>query len=143
MLVRDPDGGSDVGVIETVTADFAILRFEDGRSESFRWAEVCLDAVEPDPACIALAPEAGGLKLGPKASKVALLARRLAGVMDDLDTMESKGEVTTADEFGKLVEELKKPYRELWQLAGEELRLSDLSEEASNPTPRNNDPAAE
>jgi hypothetical protein len=120
--ICDSDG---TGIIETVTADFAIVRFEDGRVEAFYWGEVCLDCVQPDLGFIARAPEKGALKLGEEASKVALLARRLASVLDELGFMDSEGKLTTANEFGKVVEELEKQYRKLWELAGEELLLSE------------------
>jgi hypothetical protein len=138
MLVG-PMNGNENGVIETVTTDIVIVRFEDGRVEPFYWGEVWLDNVQPNPAFIARAPEDGGLKLGAEASKVALLARRLAGVIDDLNSMEACADSPTAERFSKMQKELESQYHALWELAGEEQLLEPLG----SLTPQDFEPAAD
>jgi hypothetical protein len=44
--------GSDLAVIEQVTPEYCIARFEDGHVQPFAWGEVQLDNVKPDPAAI-------------------------------------------------------------------------------------------
>ncbi|MCY2954823.1 MAG: hypothetical protein NTU53_23070 [Planctomycetota bacterium] len=144
MVVEVANGGDGLGIIETITSDFAIVRFEDGRVETFYWGEVSLEAVAPDPAYIARTPGDDGLKLGKDASKVLGLARRLASVIQDFSNLETESEcqATITESYEPMMLNLEKAYKALWQLAGKELLIQD-SDEASSPAPRNEGPAVD
>lgn len=53
MIVFPIDGSGDGNaVIADITPDFCIVRYEDGKTDAFRWGEVHMEHVLPDPAAL-------------------------------------------------------------------------------------------
>jgi hypothetical protein len=57
MVVQDPMGAGDYGVIEFMHTNFVILRFEDGHLDVYTWPQIQLEQVQPDPAYLAVTPK--------------------------------------------------------------------------------------